>query len=242
MQASHSMNMLHALYKAAEVTKELNLTGLQIISLPPFPADLKKFIWAGSHQSPIETLPLLPKTLETLICSGSSIRELPNLPKKLKILDCSHTNLTDLPSLPSSLLHLNISQTQIRRIPPLPSTLMYLNCSLTPIQQLPELPETIQQLWCEDTKVCILPYLPRSLKFLATHMTPLLYIRTARQTMGQYRNIWNRHLQLHSEVRCQHRTVVLRQELIAKALHPDRVEKWLEQGGLPLMEAMLSTT
>lgn len=240
MQTQQTTDMIIALYRAAEVTKEINLSGLRVESLPPFPADLKKLVWSGSYQSPLVTLPPLPETLETLIINIPSLMSLPRFPASLRVLDCAtSTRLTSLPPLPSSLIHLNIRQTQIRRIPPLPHKLVYLNCNQTPVQQLPELPHTLQQLWLEETNVTILPYLPRSIKFLATHMTPLLYIRTAEHTMGQYRNLWNSYHQKQSRVRCQQRTALLRQEIIAKSLHPDRVEKWLEQGGHYLVEMIM---
>jgi hypothetical protein len=239
MQPTQTIDMLAALYKAAEVTKELNLTGLRITSLPPLPVDLKKFIWSNSYQTSIETLPPLPATLQTLICSGSSLTKLPPLPISLKILDCSSTKLTSLPTLPSSLIHLNIRQTQIRRIPPLPPKLIYLNCNQTPVQQLPELPHTIQQLWLEETNVSILPYIPRGLKHIWTHMAPLLYPRTMEMSMRQFRNLWNTYHEKKSKTRIQKRASLLRQEIVAKAFHPDRVEKWLEQGGHPLVEMMI---
>jgi hypothetical protein len=57
--------------------------------------------------------------------------------------------------------------------------------------------------------------------------------------MGQYKNLWNTYHEKESKTRIQLRTKRIKQDLIKAALHPDRIETWLEQGGHALLESIL---
>ena len=73
-------------------------------------------------------MPLLPSTLEILICSKNKLISLPLLPSILKYLGCHTNQLTSLPLLPSTLEYLYCQNNQLTCLPLLPSALEELYC------------------------------------------------------------------------------------------------------------------
>ena len=117
----------------------LNVSFLQIRSLPPLPRYLEFLI---CYETPLEELPDLPEGLLTLQCDMTQLRRLPKLPVCLKTLICSNIRtLQELPALPQGLEVLECCLTGIGELPPLPSSLKTLYCNFTQITDLPDLPK-----------------------------------------------------------------------------------------------------
>ena len=111
----------------------LNVSNLQIHSLPELPAGLKQ-LYCGETQ--ISALPELPTGLTHLHCGRTQITVLPELPTTLVDLGCSFTSIKTLPELPKTLRHLSISHTQISELPELPEGVNTLYIGNTPLQQI----------------------------------------------------------------------------------------------------------
>jgi hypothetical protein len=148
---AHGPDTRILLQRIAQAERDLDVSGLNITSLPE-----------------------LPTGLYTLSCYNTHITSLPKLPALLWKLQCWNTPLTSLPKLPTRLMHLDCHQTQITSLPELPDSLQVLSCSYTPLTTLPELPAGLQRLFCDNTQITTLPELPDGLKVLSVRNTPLL--------------------------------------------------------------------
>ena len=227
-------NVRHYWYEIQKLT-ELNIYGLQITSLPELPSYLKKL--CCSHTQ-IPKLPSLPSSLVALGCHSTQITELPPLPDSLREIYCSHTQITKLPSLPSSLSVLSCHNTQITELPQLPASLLELGCQNTLITGLPPLPSSLTWLGCSNIQITELPPLPDSMQYLSCNNCPNLLIKPMEGEIIQaYEERWKPiREERDSKKRCQDRCLTVKEELMAAAWHPDRVEKWLEIGGFELLD------
>ena len=120
------------LWKVAECRDKLDVSRLNITSLPELPAGLKM-----------------------LDCHDTQLTSLPKLPDSLERLECDHTQLTSLPKLPDSLEDLQCEHTQLTSLPKLPTGLRRLFCHSTPLTTLPELPAGLRALCCVDTPLVL---------------------------------------------------------------------------------------
>lgn len=82
----------------------LNVSNLDILSIPPIPKDVKEFDCSNTS---IRKLPNLPNCIEYLNCSNTKINKIQNLPKSLKILNCENTEITKFPRLGENIEWLN---------------------------------------------------------------------------------------------------------------------------------------
>ena len=108
-----------------DVDKFLDLSNLNLTSLPTLPDNLKKL---NCTKNNLTTLPKLPITLTSLFCFSNELTILPSLPNGLLILFCTHNKLTRLPSLPNGLGILYCSNNELTRLPKLPDSLEDLLC------------------------------------------------------------------------------------------------------------------
>jgi Leucine-rich repeat (LRR) protein len=207
----------------------LSVTDLNITSLPELPPTVKH-LWC--YRVPLTSLPKLPSNLIRLDCSGTNITSLPELPSSLMHLSCSHTSLKGLPVLPSGLRTLGCTSTSITSLPELPPTLVELWCNNTPLTRLPELPSGLQLLYCNCTQITELPELPPSLENLYTINTPLILRRDyEKESIQDYNLRWRVWREVEaSKKRSQERCEAVKEDLMATAWHPKRVEQWLSAG------------
>jgi hypothetical protein len=64
----------------------------------------------------ITSLPPLPNTLKHLNCSYTNLTEILELPPKLESLDCSYTKIKKLPLLPPTLKIIKYNNTKIKQV------------------------------------------------------------------------------------------------------------------------------
>ena len=136
--------------------------------------------------------------------------------------------------------NLNLWSLNITSLPPdLPYNLKVLNCANIPITALPDLPSGLQALICYKTLLTALPELPPSLQYLDCPCTPLILQRATGESIPDYNRRWRawREEQVVKK-RAQERCAIIKEELVAAAWAPKRVEKWLEVGGFELLEAL----
>ena len=134
---------------------------------------------------------------------------------------------------------LNVSYLNITSLPTLPSSIRELKCSYTQLTTLPTLPSGLTHLYCSHTPLTTLPDLPSGLKYLNCSHTPLILQRGANESIRDYNARWNEWRELEmSKKRCQERSRVIHEELCASAWRPARVQKWIEIGGLDILDTL----
>jgi Leucine-rich repeat (LRR) protein len=188
----------------------------------------------------ITELPPLPSNLLNLVCNNTEISTIPSLPKGLLQLVCSHTNVSTLPELPPTLEVLLCNDTDISTLPPLPDSLLCLHCHNTPLTSLPELPPNLQYLICSNTNLTELPELPTMLRHLECNNVPLSLQRYGwHETVHDYNLRWREWREDRAGIqRSRERCLAVKEELMAAAWHPRRVERWVEVGGVEMLEAL----
>ncbi len=196
----------------------LNVSGLNITSLPELPPDLK-ILWCNNTH--ITSLPSFPPGFEAVNCSNTQVTTIPPLPPGFEGLSCCNTPITTLPEpLPPNLDELYIEGTQISVLPELPPKLQYLNIQDTPIQILPDLPDSLRRLLCYRNSQLILK-------------------KDVNEKLAQYKGRWSdwREEQA-SKVRCRERSRMIKEDLVAAVWAPQRIQQWLENGGFELIDTL----
>lgn len=178
----------------------------------------------------------------TMVLGGSKISPLnaygPDTGKLLRrikmskdgYLDVSELNITSLPTLPSGLHYLVCENTPLTSLPKLPRSLRGLYCNNTPLTSLPELPSTLKRLFCNNTLLTTLPELP-DLEALSCDNTRIALQREEEESIRDYilrLRVWIEELAMKK--RNQERCFAVKEELMAAAWHPNRIERWLDAG------------
>ncbi len=206
---AHGPDTEELLRRIANATTQLNISILNITSLPKLPDGLEIL---HCHNTRITSLPNLPARLQELDCHDTQITSLPKLPDGLRELDCSYTQITSLPKLPDGLRNLYCLDTRITSLPELPRGLDLLDCQGTQITSLPKLPDGLRILYCLDTRITSLPELPRglgvldcsntritslpelpaTLQWLSSLNTPLVLQRKEEESIKDYNLRWRK--------------------------------------------------
>jgi Leucine-rich repeat (LRR) protein len=152
-----------------DINQILDLYGLNLTELPVLPRNLQKLKCSGNQ---LENLSNLPNTLQELYFGDNQLENFPDLLHliNLRILYCNNNQLEDLPNL-SELINLqilNCGVNQITSLPHLPNSLQKLDCYDNQLTELPNLSRLInlQTLSCGNNQLNELPVLPNSLQKL----------------------------------------------------------------------------
>ena len=233
--------------------EHLELSDLNIHTLPPLPDELEHIICCNehiayigalparlkililTHSSNLRRLPKLPECLEVLDIAGTLIQRLPNIPCGLKILDATGSCLTHLGRVYTGIQHINISRTHIKKfVGLLPHTLRVLNISGTNITYLPNLPRRLEILDAVRVPLKILPEFPFSLRIIHVNGCKELLIqrgelndafgRIILESIYEYGLRWsNWHEEQQRIARYNNRMSAITQELIAECWSPKRI-------------------
>lgn len=230
MNAQYGPDTEELLKRIDEIEDDrLILSELHITSLPPLPSTLKYLYF---YNTVLRKISYLPPNLLCLYCNLSSIEELPSLPESLRELYISYTQIRNIPELPKNLISLHCEKTPITSLPTLPESLENLNCAKTSLTSLPPLPPRLEKLNILLTHIQELPPLPEKLRSLKILRTPLILNRKNDETIADYNERWKVwREEKESKKRCEGRTKLLKEELVATVWHPRRVEKMLEVEG-----------
>ncbi len=168
-----------------------------------------------------------PKSLEVLIWQSSNCEwydgkfsHLPNL----KQLDWSFRSITYLPGLPKTLEVLQlVNCSELTKLPPLPEGLRVLDIrGCKKLKTLPEIPDSVEEIWCAG----------------CSSLRPRYIVEDAFSYWDVPKS-FRAYQQKEIRERIQKRTRELRQEIVAAAYHPRRVERWLEQCGFDFLDVMM---
>jgi len=170
---------------------------------------------------------IFPDSLEVLIWRDSNCEwytgQFSHLPN-LKQLDWSNRDFTHLPDLPASLEILQLENCrQLKSLPRLPEGLRVLDIrGCRSLKALPEIPDSVKEIWCSGCD----SLRPSWVRENASNYWDMpKWIRAEQETVAKER--------------IQKRARELRQEIVAAAYHPRRVEKWLEQCGFDFLDVMM---
>jgi Leucine-rich repeat (LRR) protein len=112
----------------------------------------------------LTTIPVLPRTLTNLDCSGNSIASLTTavLPSGLRVLDCSNNDISSLSNLPSSILNLRCENNALTSLGNIPPNLYYLGCSRNGLSRLTNLPSSLTTLECNFNQLTSISFISPS--------------------------------------------------------------------------------
>jgi hypothetical protein len=202
----------------------LELTGHDFKQRVTIPEGIR---WVNLSESASEGGFGFPASLETLIWRDSNcalysgrFSHLPNLTQ----LDLSWREMESLPDLPPTLVVLKLENCKyLTRLPRLPEGLRVLDIrGCRNLKTLPDIPDSVEELWCAG----------------CDKLRPRRIVEDAFNYWDM--PVWFRmHQQKEAMTRVQKRTRALRQEIVAAAYHPKRVERWLEQRGWDILEEMM---
>ena len=165
---------------------------------------------------------LIPDACEILCIQGNRLRVFPTpLPPRLKRLFIENNEIT---SIPEGVL---------------PPTLEYLCAPWNKIAEVPSTwPPALQSLYLGFNRLTTLQPLPEWILHLHVLDNPLLVQQHAAETTGAPLAAFRARLQAEqdrveeeaSRRRCQERFHRYVDELVALALHPDRIDRWVHEG------------
>jgi uncharacterized repeat protein (TIGR01451 family) len=138
----------------------LNCQVNKIDSLPVLPNAIVSLLFSGNK---LKVLPTLPSGLINLFCNNNLITELTSLPSNLVNLRCENNQIINLPILPNSLIDLYVTNNKLKSLPELPATLNNLYCANNQLTTLPVLPQNLRHIWCNNNHLVLLPNLPKIL-------------------------------------------------------------------------------
>lgn len=94
---------------------------------------LKGITSLGFFNNRLKSLPVLPNTIQTLICYNNQLETIPSLPENLERLFCANNRLQSLPKLPKSLTTLSCNNNRLQTLPELPHHLFLMSCDKNPL-------------------------------------------------------------------------------------------------------------
>ena len=226
---------LDRLIQQAERSGRLDISGLQINSLPELPDTISMISIYGTQ---ITTLPKLPSQLKILECTFmKKLTSIPELPEGLLELKCDLLNaLNSIPKLPNGLEKLTLMNTSVSVLPELPTSLYFLNLAGTRVSVLPELPPKLQFLNLVGTEVEVLPELPASLKWLDISSTRLILQMKPNESVKDYNLRWRKWRIENAELNKQKRYNIgkaLEQKGVPSAPGTGPLNKILGFAGIP---------
>uniref|UniRef100_A0A6C0JU29 Leucine-rich repeat domain-containing protein n=1 Tax=viral metagenome TaxID=1070528 RepID=A0A6C0JU29_9ZZZZ len=121
-----------------EFNKKIDLGDKNLKSLDGY--DLSGVIELNCENNRLKTLPVLPPTLQKLICGDNELSDLGDFPDGLIEVDCRRNQIIKLPKLPASLKRLICSDNPLKELPALPLGLKWLDIDYTKIKQIQPLP------------------------------------------------------------------------------------------------------
>lgn len=182
-----------------------------------------------SHTNYGDWFMVLPKDLESLMFRDTN-ETMYKLPKGLKFLDMTRSPQRFVPELPETLEVLILRDCyNLEGLPDrLPASLRVLdvrNCRK--LTKLPtDVPEGLTEVWADGCEAVDDWLWENGYKWgVGSYWATAKFLRQMHERIAQER----------AQTRCR----TLRQELIAAAYHPRRVERWLEARGWDILEEML---
>ena len=133
-----------------DVNKELDLSHLELTTLPTLPDTLEVL---RCESNKLTSIPRLPSNLKNMYCSDNNLRSFTTFPKSLRILYCLDNQLTALPTLPDGLIKLYCTGNELTSLPTLPNSLKVLHCDHNKLTSLPILSNSLKSFQCSNNNL-----------------------------------------------------------------------------------------
>jgi hypothetical protein len=184
----------------------------------------------------VHSLPPIPSWVELLRIRNLPLKTLPIIPSTVRWLSYDRMNLKGLTlDLPSSLTGIALYDLSDAVIPTLPKFLQSFTCWKWNVgdMEFPLFPDTIKYVTLRTNEP-----LSESLPWTRAHKSGEAYYYNLSDRNPAFTKAWNTYVTDVSKKRILERTKRLKEEIMMKAYHPSRVEKWLDIGGFDLLEMM----
>jgi len=223
----------------------LNLSdlGLESIDASIIPSECRRLYLYDNNLTSIPTP--LPLGLEELYMDNNKIETIPEnvLPPTLRVLILTYNKIKALPlNLPPNLEMLLVGDNRLQCLPAnLPSTIHTLGFGYNKMYTFPSnLPTSLHTCYAHGNLISRLPLLSPHLLNLIVSNNLLLIEQHHSEESGMGINTYLEKLykaqdieeERLSSLRIRRRLGACKEELMSMALHPNRVEKWLEAGVL----------
>jgi Leucine-rich repeat (LRR) protein len=223
--------------------EDLNLSDTNLRYIDTLPPNLKILRISSTD---IEMLPTLPKTLVRIEARNTRLRSLPAMPPALEYADFSSNTLRSgsLPSFQGTALKtLILAKNQLTKWPKrLPATLTTLNLARNSIAHIGAVPDGLQLLNIRMNRVYSVPEALLKRRGLLMILSGNCCIQSLagpsvlasegqwneeihRAAAGQIVQAW-RYAAMRKRLRALKRSAVIRGELLALSMHPDRAGRF----------------
>lgn len=172
--------------------------------------------------NPVEDITWVPKRIDVVKYDRCPLNGRVAPPNHIKQLSMVDSGVSKIESLPTDLLTLDLSNCQqLRRLPNLPSNLYWLDLRGSAIEEVPELPESLTTLNISNCSNLPADFPVLSEKKRASRF-PYVLIPEMDNYIQEVRNY-------QARKRVQARVALFKEELVANAFRPSRVEKWTNE-------------
>jgi len=177
MTYAAALRRIRAWKKAKNPQKWLNLSYLNLETLPPLPSNLRRL---KCYRNSLTSLEGLPKGLKQIWCNSNTLETLKGLPDGLLFISCAdNENLNSIEDIPDSVRTIRLGDcSEVTTIQSLPSNLEYLDIwCMGGLSKIEAFPSKLKELDISETHslwtLKTLPAFPESLKSVNIFMTTI---------------------------------------------------------------------
>ncbi|WP_407907023.1 DUF5503 domain-containing protein [Escherichia coli] len=149
--------------------KSLDLSGLQLSSLPPLPEWIEKLSVSHNQLSTIQ----VPELCKELDASFNNLTEFPKMPDDITRIYVNNNLISRIDSFPAKAQIIFIGQNNLSEIPAIPDVTKDFDCSNNNIKKIHYLPANLEFVSIQHNKIQALPKLGRDLKIFNMGGNPI---------------------------------------------------------------------
>ncbi|HAW0896849.1 TPA: leucine-rich repeat domain-containing protein [Escherichia coli] len=150
--------------------KTLDLSNLQLSSLPPLPEWIEKLSVSNNKLTKIQ-VPVLCKKLSA---SFNKLTVFPEVPDNIIQISVTNNKISYIDSFPSKAEIILIGHNYLSEIPAIPDATMVFDCSYNNIKKIHYFPENLESVSIGHNRIQALPKLGRKLKKLSAEDNPII--------------------------------------------------------------------
>jgi len=173
MTYAAALRRIRAWKKARNPRKWLNLSCLNLETLPPLPSSLRRL---KCDSNLLTSLNGLPKGLRILKCSATWVVNFKGLPKGLLSIECiDNDSLVSIDDIPDSVRYIKLESCDyIKKINHLPVNLeKFIFWHAARLKHISYFPLKLRELSIGETSLNIIPILPNSLRMIEFYFTKI---------------------------------------------------------------------
>ncbi|WP_407907022.1 DUF5503 domain-containing protein [Escherichia coli] len=149
--------------------KSLDLSGLQLSSLPPLPEWIEKLSVSHNQLSTIQ----VPELCKDLDASFNNLTEFPKMPDDTTRININNNMISRIDSFPSKAEEIYISCNNLSEISELPVGTKVFDCSFNQITKIQYFPDNLEEAHIQNNNIQVLPALYKNLQLLSIEGNPI---------------------------------------------------------------------